>query len=70
MDLNVEAIDELLSKNPMLADLPLRRAALWSTDGDVFWMQTMPLVLETYPQITVDGYWNLTVAEHAGLLPS
>lgn len=68
MDVSFQSVSELLVENPMLADLPLRRAALWTEDGDTFWMQTLPLILERYPQITIDGYWNLTVAEHAGLL--
>ncbi len=63
-------LSELIDQNPMIADLPLRRAAFWADDGDTFWRQTMSVVMELYPAIGPSEYWNLTVGEHAALLPS
>ena len=53
--------------DPIVADLPLRKAALHVEGGDAFWTETLPHVLAGFPQITPDSYWNLTVAEHAEL---
>lgn len=49
-------------------DLTLRRAAVRASDGDRFWVETMPVVMDRFIQITPDVYWNLTVAEHFVLL--
>lgn len=67
--MTLPTLSELIDQNPLIADLPLRRAGFWCSDGDTFWRQTMPFVLERYPQITVDAYWNLTVGEHGLLTP-
>ena len=32
-----------------------------------YYLATMPKVLGAYTQVTVDGYWRLTVAEHGTL---
>lgn len=53
--------------DPMVADLPLRKASLHVEGGDAFWTSAMPKVLRAFPQITPEAYWNLTVAEHAEL---
>lgn len=54
-------------QHPLYYELPLRRAALWTEDNGVDWIELLPVVLEAFPQITPDAYWNLTVAEALAL---
>jgi len=54
-------------EHPLYYDLPLRRAALWTDDGGVDWIELLPVVLAAFPQVTPDAYWNLTVAEALAL---
>lgn len=65
-ELTEEQLREALEAVPV--DVPLRLAGRYAVDADAFWAESMPLILEAYPQITVSDYWNLTVSEHQELL--
>ena len=51
-----------------ITDISIREAAGIADDGDVWYLQTLPPVLQNYPGITVETYWELTVAEHQFLV--
>ena len=48
--------------------LTLLECPIGALTGDeeryAYYLKAMPLVLGAYSQISVDGYWRLTVAEH------
>ena len=60
--------DEKPSEHPLFLELPLSVARVYDEAGGVDWVEAMPLVLATYPQITRDDYWRLSVAEALALL--
>lgn len=46
------------------ADLPLWLARRHTEDNGRWWEQTMPAVLASF-HLSLDDYWDLTVADHA-----
>jgi len=55
-----------------MSDVPLDAPLSWARDrdpdGGVAWLESMPVILDYYPQVTPEAYWRLSVAEHAFLL--
>ena len=49
-------------------ELTLWQAASYAADGDAYWRDTMPVVLNHYPSIDPDRYWSLTVSDHRRLV--
>lgn len=63
-----ETPDAAVAKIP-IGQLTLREAAGLVTDGDAYWLNSMPAILEHYPSISLSDYWEvLTVDEHRTLL--
>ena len=50
------------------SELTLNQAAAAAADGDTYYVETMPILLATYPGISYADYWTLTVHEHAALV--
>ncbi len=51
-----------------LLEMPLRRAAVRDDDFGADWIETLPVLMQHYQGLTVDAYWNLTVAEALAML--
>jgi hypothetical protein len=49
-----------------LVDLTIAEASEQVEDAS-FWTDTRPLILYHYPQVTLDGYWDLKVGDHQEL---
>lgn len=50
----------------LVADLPLWLAKRYTLDVGAWWDQTMPRLMQAY-HLSIDDYWDLTVADHAAL---
>ncbi len=48
------------------ADLPLWLARRHTIDAGAWWTKTMPPILQAF-HLSLDDYWDLTVADHAQL---
>ena len=51
-----------------IGDLVLWQAALYTTDGENFWRESMPAIVDRFAGVTFANYWDMTVADHAAFL--
>jgi hypothetical protein len=49
------------------ADLPCHIAARYATDGENWWADTQPALMERF-SIPPSEYWDMTVADHGRLI--
>jgi hypothetical protein len=46
------------------ADMTLLQAAAYMDDGETYFEQTQPVLMSRFGGITLDSYWQMTVADH------